>query len=326
MTDNKMDFKEHPADGHLEVSICCYDPECNEGEPDREFKMWVNEDKGTYICYRCGERGSIVRLIMKVAACAFENAIRILKGKIQDGDLNFMIFKLHDREDDIVLDHEEEISAREIELPYSYEPINKPHPYLTKRGVPWEIAKALGWGISKTGYTADRLIVPTFQENRLVFWQARDILDELHEHWGDKKFYRKVLNPKGVSARHVLYNYDNAKEYSTIIITEGFMDATKVGLNAVSTNGTNVHARQVELLRETKAETVILLWDIDSYMGKKDKKTGKMGVPPAIKAGRILRDFFRVKHAILPDNKDPGDYDLGSEELKKIIENAKETR
>jgi hypothetical protein len=324
MTDNKMDFKEHPADGHLEVSICCYDSRCNEGNPDKEFKMWINEDKGTYICYRCGEYGSVVRLIMKIATCTFENALRVLKGKITEGDLNIFMFKLVDTENDIVMDYDEETTAKEVELPYSYIPITGPHPYLEERGVPWQIAKAMGWGISATGYTANRIIVPTFVNNRLVFWQARDMLNEKHEHWGDKKEYRKVLNPKGVSARHVLYNYDNAKDNKTIIITEGFMDCTKVGLNAVATNGTNIHAKQIELLRESKVETVTLLWDRDSYKGKIDKKTGKMKIPPAIKAGRTLKDFFQVKHAILPDSRDPGDYEINDKRLEEIILNAKE--
>jgi len=314
-----------PADdGHLEVSMCCLNPRCNDDREDHEYKMWINLDSGVYVCYRCDEKGGVVKFVMKVLSCGFTTALRLLKGSINPADLNLMSLTLHNEE--IVMETEDE--DKEIELPYSYEQIKGPLPYLAERGVPWELAMNLGWGISKAGYTKDRIIVPTFQKDRVVFWQARDILNKSHPDYGDKKKYRKVLNPKGVSARKVLYNYDNAKKYKKLVLVEGFMDCVKVGMNCMATNGKKLHARQVELLISAGVEEVTLMWDRDSYTdGKRDKETKQwVKHPSAIKAGMLLSSVLKVKYAVLPDKRDPGDYNIGSKELKAIINEAKELK
>lgn len=309
--ENSIAWKTYDSGDHKELSINC--PSCQErGEdsPDRKKKLWINTDKGTFYCYRCQWSGSFIRLIQKLTNASFRDTIRILRGDSLD-PLDHLNLKL------LVESHEPdnmESELPEIELPYGYEPIEGPHEYLEKRGIPWKYAAQHEWGVSVAGYTKDRIIVPIFMDGKVVFWQARATWES------EEDDFKKVLNPKGVSARSVLYNYDIAKNYETVILVEGFMDAAKTGPDAMATNGKNLHPQQVEWLIKAGVRSVVLMWDSDAWSDGRGKK------PCSIqRATELLRTFgLSVKCAKLPVNRDPGSFAYRSKVLRRYIEAAKE--
>jgi len=322
LIDQDIAWKRYAAGDHDETAINC--PKCHErGEdkPDTKQKCWINQTAGNFHCYRCHWSGNLTRLVQAFVGGSYLNAIKIIRGRAVD-QMEFMNLKLH-----LEPFHkfDEDIEVKEVDLPHGYEPIEGPHPYLEKRGVPWQYAAHYDWGISTAGYTKDRVIVPTFMESKLVFWQARATWepdDVETEDENDIKL-KKVLNPKGASARHVLYNYDIAKKYETIVIVEGFMDAAKVGPNAVATNGKTLHGQQVEWLRKTKAKKIVLLWDNDAWTDGK-AKSGKKRLSSIQKATELLRSGgFEVLVAQMPPGRDPGSYKYRSINLQKIINMAK---
>lgn len=307
--ENSIEWKSYDSGDHKELSINC--PCCTErGEdtPDTKKKLWINVDKGTFYCYRCQWSGSFVRLIQKLSNTGFRDTIRILRGDALD-PMEHMNLKLLVEAPEADTSEDE---LKELELPYGYEPIEGPHAYLEKRGIPWKYAAEHEWGVSAAGFTKDRIIVPTFMEGKLVFWQARLAREP-------NKDEKKVLNPKGVSARHVLYNYDVAKNYETIVVVEGFMDAAKVGPFAVATNGKTVHPQQVTHLMNTKAKRIVVMYDRDTWFDAKGKKPCSM--QKAVETLRVSGlEILAVK---MPDERDPGDYEFRSKELLKMIKNAK---
>jgi hypothetical protein len=261
--ENDIEWKSYDAVDHKEYAVNC--PECHhrgEPTPDSNQKLWINTKTGFFNCFRCGWGGSLLRLIQKLSHTSFENAIGMLKGRPLD-PMEHMNLRLHIEQYE--MDEADDSTLKEIELPYGYEPIEEDHPYLEKRGVPLEYAIKNDWGISTVGYTKNRIIVPTFMDSRLVFWQARATWEEPKEN----KDFKKVLNPKGTSARSILYNYDNAKKFERIIIVEGFMDSVKAGENSVATNGKNLHPAQCEWLQKTEAKEIVLLWDYDAWIDEK---------------------------------------------------------
>jgi hypothetical protein len=324
LNDKQVEFRKVESGDHDEWTLDC--PEChNRGEPtpDIHKKLWVNLQKGKFHCYRCKWSGPLTRLIEKLSNVPFVEAIKVLRGEQLD-PLDHLSLKLYEERFEF---DEEEDEIKEIELPYGYEPIEGPHPYLQKRGIPWKHAANQDWGISTAGYTKDRIIVPTFMDDRLVYWQARATWDEP----GNKEF-KKVLNPKGVSARSILYNYDVAKQYEEIVIVEGFIDAVKAGPNAVATNGKRLHPEQVEWLRKTQAKKIILAWDLDAWTDSKKTKDGQLArkrdgsliKPCSMKqATDLLRVYFDVKCVKMPEGRDPGSYPYKSEEFKRILKSAK---
>jgi len=315
LRDRELEFKENNAEDHLEISMNCTECE-NRGEPtpDTKQKLWVNVATGFFTCYRCGFGGSMIKLISSLGNTSMTGALRILRGRLLD-TMDHLDLKLFEKP----IEWQSEEQLREVELPHGYQPIEGPHPYLKKRGIPWKYAAKHDWGISTAGYTKDRLIVPTFMNDRLVFWQARATWES------DDEDFKKVLNPKGVSARSVLYNYDVAKHFEEIVIVEGFIDAVKVGPNAVATNGKRLHERQVEWLEKTKCKRIVLLWDRDSWTDQRvAKKTGEIIKPCSIiRAAEMLKSRFRVRAYKMPKGRDPGGYKLESEELAEMIAQAK---
>lgn len=309
----KIEFKQHDSDSHIEYALCC--PKCverGEDRPDEKYRLWVNEKNAMFYCYNCDWSGMLITLIRVLSNVNLEKAIKILKGKSLD-PLEHLNLKLYEKK--VEPDEPDQI-LKEIHFPHGYEPITYNHPYLKLRGIPLKYAEEFEWGSSNVGYTKDRIIVPTYMNSLLVFWQARATWDD------PKKDFKKVLNPKGVSAKPVLYQFDSAKEYKTIIIAEGFMDAAKIGPDAVATNGKRIHSAQVELLQMTKAETIILMYDRDAFKPGR-KKDGITQPSSAMRAIEILKTAFKVKVALLSDERDPGDYSYLSTELRNFAKNAK---
>lgn len=313
LQERNKEYKIHENYSHTEYATDC--PMCTErGEPtpDHKKKLWINPKTGYYLCYRCSWSGDLVDLVRAYDKCSMFAALKVLQGKPLDPMENL---NLHLEIEHYDLDEESQ-ELKEIELPYGYNQIVRNHAYLIERGVPVEYATDHEWGISDAGFTKDRLIVPTFMDGRIVFWQARATWDE-----PDNDDFKKVLNPVGVSARHVLYNYDNAIEYDEIIITEGFMDACKVGEDAVATNGKNLHPQQVEHLTNAGIKKVVLMWDADAWSDGARKKNKLSSIQ---RASDLLRMWgIQVRAVKMPEGKDPGSYDFHSEELREMIKLAK---
>jgi len=320
LEEKDLEFRKMDSGDHVEWAINC--PSCvdhGEPTPDMAKKLWVNLEIGKFHCYRCKWSGPLTRLVEKLSNVQFPEALKILRGEALD-PMEHLNLKLYEETYDFSEDEEE---LHEIEMPYGYEPIEGPHPYLKQRDIPWRYARDHEWGISKAGFTKDRLIVPTFMEGRLVYWQARAT-------WETTKKERKVLNPKGVSARGVLFNYDIAKKHDVVVLTEGFIDAVKVGEHAMATNGKKLHAEQLEWLKETRAKKIILAYDNDAWTDAKRRKgTDELadGASCSIKkAVDLLRVYFRVKVARFPDGRDAGSYPYQSDDLRRILKAAKTPR
>lgn len=318
LMDIDISYREHDSDGHQEIAVnCCKCVDRGERRPDTKYRCWVNQKNGMFYCYNCGWTGPLEYFVKEFSKVNSGKALQILKGKLLD-PMDVLSLRLHEEkfEYDDIADE-----VKEIELPHGFKSIDGPHPYLKKRGIPWRYAKEMDWGYCELGYCANRIIVPSYMENRLVFWQARDFLESKHEKWGTDE-YKKVLNPKGVSAKSVLYNYDTAKKYEHIILVEGFIDAVKVGLNAMATNGKVLHPKQVEWLLRTKAKKITIMWDLDSWKDHR-KKNGKIVKKPSIlRANDLLKAFFDVRLVKMPSDRDAGDFKVNSSELEDLINSS----
>jgi len=319
----EFDYKIHDSDDHREYAICC--PECaNRGEPrpDSRYRLWINSKTGLFYCYNCDWTGPLPRFIQTIERVDYDKALRILRGDLLDPmeHLNIRLDPGNQGWYEEVSQPEEKL--KEIEFPFGYSAIEGSHPYLEKRGIPWQYAQANDWGYSDVGYCKGRIVVPTFMEDKMVFWQARATWEE------NSKGFKKVLNPKGISARSVLYNYDTAKHYEQVILVEGFVDAVKVGENAMATNGKNLHPQQVDWLRKTKAKEVVVMWDADSWTDakyfRKGPKKGELKRQASIlEAADMLKMFFKVRLVKLPKRIDPGKLPRKHAIFQKLIGSAK---
>jgi DNA primase len=72
------------------------------------------------------------------------------------------------------------------------------------------------------------------------------------------------MNFNALGKSEVLYNIDIAKQYDTIIVTEGAFDAINVGPNAVAILGSMISQNQISKLLKTKAKKIIMMLDPDA--------------------------------------------------------------
>ena len=78
----------------------------------------------------------------------------------------------------------------------------------------------------------------------MVGWQARAAFDC---DWKTSK-YPKYYTAPGTPRKNILYNFGNAKNYKSIVVTEGVTDVWRIGPQAVCTLGASMSAAQTQLI------------------------------------------------------------------------------
>lgn len=97
--------------------------------------------------------------------------------------------------------------------------------------------------------TVNRVIIPAFFNNKMIYYQARRI---------DGESTKKYLPPIGVVKSNIIFNYDKAMLNTTapLFVTEGFFDAFH--LNGVSVMENELSKQQIELLQNSKRPKVVV--------------------------------------------------------------------
>lgn len=113
---------------------------------------------------------------------------------------------------------------------------------------------------------AKRLVMPVLYERPeddkliLVGWQARAVPG--YSVCEEPKYYTMPGFKKG----RVLYNLHNARRHDVVVITEGILDAVRVGTSAVALLGSSLSMHQLDLLLEQCSESKIaVLLDSDAF-------------------------------------------------------------
>ncbi len=189
LVEQKIEYREWESGDHVELAINCLKcREHGESRADTKKRLWVHEAIGLFHCYNCGWDGQLPRLVMALANTTVEGALRVMRGKISSLDnLNFRL--THESYDYDNGDEDSEL--QDVAFPHGFESFDDCkdrstlfHGYLKKRGLSLQYAINNGWGFSRVGYVANRIVVPTYMDDRLVFWQARDVLDTAHPAFG----------------------------------------------------------------------------------------------------------------------------------------------
>jgi len=176
--------------------------------------------------------------------------------------------------------------------------------YLRTRMVPPELAAAMGVGHCLDGAAdrfVDRLIIPIYEDGKLVSWQARAERDN-------------GLAPKYLFARDSglsshWYNFDTATTYRLRLIVEGVIDAWMAGPHSLGVFNKRVSSDKFKRLVRNDVETgkqAVYGIMLDPTQNPKDTANGQphhMHV-----AYDMFRKVFgdRVFQVWLPEGTDPG--------------------
>jgi len=163
----------------------------------------------------------------------------------------------------------------------------------------WEDLQGWHMGYAPSSAERDRLIFPVNFNGVLVGYQSRALTAE-----GPK--YKNV-HGTGAFAQ-ILYNWDRAKSYDTIVIVEGVFDAIRVGTNAVATLGTYLSAWRVDLINTLHPKKLIFMLDRDALY-------------KAYKSSKKIFRTINTLGVVLPKKNDPAS--LSREAIQELLQNAK---
>lgn len=231
-----------------------------------KYKAYVNVMHGIFHCFRCGEAGSVDRLIDYKPNLTQPEVVPVIKPLPTDTVMPGSLMELHE------LDSE--------------------HPamkYIHRRKFdPVELNDVFGvrycsegrWFAEKYD-TTNSLIFPMWMNNKLIGWQSRLLYDPDKltddecavmnmpvDEDGDYVKPPKYWTSPGLEKGRILFNYDWARTSDVVVICEGTFDAMAVGKCGVATLGKGVTERQIRLIMAYWKVAVLLLdpGDADAEM------------------------------------------------------------
>lgn len=253
---------------------------------DTKQHLYVNMDKGLFLCFRCSEGGRLTKLYhyLKIPVG------HVLPEPTSRGSLDAVISQLSVS---LVTDLPDQTI---LEFPCPVVPawsVPEVRAYLQSRGVSESDSKAYSLQ-SGNFFGCERIFFPVYRPwtKDLIYWTGRKFLagDE------EKKDVLRYTTPKGAK-KNLLYGMDVVVQQpgypDHVIITEGPMSAIAAGRKAVATLGKNVSDFQVELLTKYGFSEYIVAFDGDA-------SPASMSL-----CERLLLRGCRVSMVSLPMGEDP---------------------
>lgn len=206
----------------------------------------VDKEKGLFICFSCGENGTLIDFVMKTTKRSYFEANRVISSAAKETNFAEQILKQTNTNNKL-----EEFDINLINRLHS-DCLNNQRSldYFNGRGINIGSISTFNLGYSPN---QDMVTVPVQTEYGMyVGFVARSI--------EGKSFKNSTNLPRS----KVLFNLNRCK-FQDIIVVESSFDAIKLhqlGFNAVATLGANVSREQIKLL-EKYAIRIILAPDSD---------------------------------------------------------------
>ena len=265
----------------VEFRVCCPFPHGPDG-PDRKYKMYINPERfgGVYNCYSCGKSGRLSEFIGEFNNMARQPVAQVrdepLPADVQGPGYTIPI-------DELPADHPASIYLERVrKRPFDRVELSRDY------GVRYCL-KGRTYGSGEKGFwydTSNTLIFPMWMMGRLVGWQSRLLYDPdkascddaacaamgfPKDHEGQWIRPPKYWTNPGLPKGRILFNFDNARKFRHVVVTEGVFDSMSVGLCATAALGKGITENQIRMLK-TYWDTVILLLD----PGDADRETAKI--------------------------------------------------
>lgn len=278
------------------INIKC--PFCEEyGDPDLSQHLGINPATGGFHCWRCKERGTLVKLVGHYEK-SLNRAREIIGPYLPEG-----------KKTPYGANKERKKTVSEIKMPayFSSLSITAKNPlvksFLKTRGFdPLETCQK--HNLSYAGHLGNfkfRMIIPIFLQNKMVSFQGRDITGK------SPSPYKALSDEKSsVSIKDTLYEIDEIIPGNTMIIVEGILDQWKMGSGSVATYGTMWTKEQVLLLQSKNPQKIFILFDNE---------------PNALRCAKELAReiwFCETEVITLTNHNDPGE--CSQKEIKEIKE------
>ncbi len=247
----------------------------------KELKFGVNLSMNRTNCFVCGYNDRPLDIVMNVENLNYSQALNFLSSSKFEG--------IEFKEEKVELN-----SRKDFYLPENFHLLNQgdsqlaisARNYITSRGFDVNKMSNKGWGYCGEGSHFGYLIIPFYEQGKLVYFNARNYLSN------GPKYNNPTVDITGVGKSFIWYNKDALQVYTHIYITEGAINAETMGDNSVASGGKFVSRYQINELIKSPVERFTILLDPDA-------------IDKAIDLALKLVDYKRVKVVILPDEEDP---------------------
>ena len=217
--------------------------------------FYINYKTGLWQCFNpsCGKKGNFRQLYRQVTGKVFAQNSRLdivsLKNELD------RVLSYRDKDDDIVLDTVQ-IDYEDNEQLFYLTPLHE-------RGLSHTTLEKFEVGFSKS---KNRIVIPVRNQQYKIVGLIGRAIESLQE--------PRYLYNKGFKRADVLFNIQNAKAFSEVIVVEGSVDAMKVheaGFpNVVATLGAQVSRNQVVLLKKYFDKIIIFSDNDDAGNAMRD--------------------------------------------------------
>lgn len=239
---------QHGKNGEQLVADCPF-PDCGAAS-----RLYVAAETGKWTCFRCGRGGRFAGLVSAVEGRPIAEVI----AEIEDDHFTLPAKEIRARAEAAVAPRDLYLPPPSCDLPEGLEPVGRALPlYLRRRGVGYKLCQRYGLGICTGGRYAGRIVLPAWQNGRVVWWQARATNPATEP---------RYLSPSA-SRDGVLWGYDQVVGSPCIVLVEGPFDVLRcaaAGVPAMALCGKPVSPYQLSALRRAGAERLVLMLDPDA--------------------------------------------------------------
>jgi len=242
---------------------------------DKHTKGAINLKSNAFTCWKCGNHKT-TEFISAVCGVpdTFKDTVRILQPYYTELSVLPTRQPLDEEPRDVRVKLND---TRMLSLPGKSPLSPAMRAYLRGRGFKAKYMEKK-YGLKDGGFAGEwayRLMIPVYQNGKLVTWQGR--------HIGDNKIrYKAASNKEAVNIKETLYNIDNC-HLKKVIAVEGVFDCWRIGDDCVAMFGISLKDSQIKLLAE-KFDEVYLLFDPEVEAQERARTCARKLVNLGIKA------------------------------------------
>jgi len=229
-------------------------PVCPKDDPDNGLRCGLFKDNSGFNCFRCKKTGSLDFILDKLTNGIYEK-------ELENDNITDTIKKVFNPETEI----QESVKSYSVTLPDSV-PVTKElcskwyilRSFLKKRNISIETCQQYKVRFSIGGKYPLRLIIPIYDNDKLICWQGKDVTD--------------TVKPKYVFPSHApIANYfyfptGFQKKNRIIYIVEGIFDTWRMGNIAIASFSKKLSKeQQLKLLKRNFSKKIVFAWDSDAF-------------------------------------------------------------
>jgi DNA primase len=222
----------------------------------------VNKESGLFYCFSCQKVTDLVELVMHTSGRTYFESVRFIKGKEQSVDIEKQINQqLYEKPDYVQFDEVliKRLNAQALDAPRAIT-------YFHGRRITESSMKKFHLGFSEK---QDMVTVPVHSPDGMcIGFVGRSIEG------------KEFKNTPGLAKSKVLFNLHRVKNSDKVYVVESSFDAIRldqVGFPAVATLGANISNTQVELLKKSFNNIIVVADNDEAGSNMRERLIERLG-------------------------------------------------